>query len=52
MKGLNQYTALCNKYLNESYSEKSLLVRPQFFYLYKCYEKAVSVKLFLYLYGF
>ena len=31
MKGLNQYTALCNKYLNESYSEKSLLVRPHFF---------------------
>lgn len=31
MKGLNQYTVLCNKYLNESYSEKSLLVRPHFF---------------------
>lgn len=31
MKGLNKYTALCNKYLNESYSEKSLLVRPHFF---------------------
>jgi len=31
MKGLNQYTALCNKYLNESYSVKSLLVRPHFF---------------------
>jgi hypothetical protein len=31
MKGMNKYTALCNKYLNESYSEKSLLVRPHFF---------------------
>lgn len=38
-KDFNKYKILCNKYLNDSYDSKSLLIRPHFFYFVQSMKK-------------
>ena len=38
-KNLNKYKTICEKYLNESYNDKSLLIRPHFFHFIQTMKK-------------
>jgi hypothetical protein len=45
-KNLNKYKILCEKSLNESYNEKSLLIRPHFFHFIQAMKKLYPVSYF------
>ncbi len=45
-KDLNKYKILCDKSLNDSYNDKSLLIRPHFFYFVQSMKKLYSQSYF------
>lgn len=49
IKDLNKYKTLCNNYLKDSYSNKSLLIRPHFITFINAMKNCILLAIFIFI---